>query len=420
MSIITDASDRALFRSLMDDDFMTVLDRSTVDVADARYFPPELYTSEDWFRFERRAIHERSWLCVGRADQIAKPGDFLTVTINEDPLLVIRGADAQIRVMSNVCRHRGHTLAEGVGNATGGVLRCPLHYWAYDTEGQLKNAPEMDRTNFDKSLCHLPQLAVELWNGFIFTHFQSNPEPLAPTLLQLDAEMKNYNVTEMINLPPVVVPAYPWNWKVMLENFMEPYHNAYLHKGIHEFALGHGFYDHTPDENVIMHPTGFDRKDGAFNPVHKALLPPISTLNDVQRSRVMFAMVPPLLSIGLVPDHMFYFLVLPKGANEISLSISICVPPDSKQVKNFDRIVEWIVEGVMMYNNQDVTANTAVQRGLRSTLATGGPLSWKETTVVQLNRWLVQRYRQFADELGLLEQQRPNLAAAPTGAVRAD
>jgi hypothetical protein len=99
MGVIADAADRRLFASFIDDEFMRQLERSTIDVADARFFPSELYTSEEWFRFERRAIFEHSWLCAGRVDQIPQPGDFLTITVNDDPLLVIRGADGVVRVM---------------------------------------------------------------------------------------------------------------------------------------------------------------------------------------------------------------------------------------------------------------------------------------------------------------------------------
>ena len=89
-----------------------------------------------------------------------------------------------------------------------------------------------------------------------------------------------------------------------------------------DFALGHGFVEHSPDENVIMHPTGFDRPDGAFNPLHQAILKPIESLDDERRSRVMFAMIPPMMPLGLVSDHMFYFLILPSGANKISFMVS--------------------------------------------------------------------------------------------------
>src|SRR5258705_429042 len=87
----------------------------------------------------------------------------------------------------------------------------------------------------------------EEWFGY--EHFDHDAPPLSPTLRKLEDEMRNYDVEHMVDLPPIDVPDYPWNWKVMLENFMEPYHNAYLHKGIHDFALGHGFVDHSAEEN---------------------------------------------------------------------------------------------------------------------------------------------------------------------------
>ncbi|MCE2531223.1 MAG: aromatic ring-hydroxylating dioxygenase subunit alpha [Acidimicrobiia bacterium] len=397
------ASSQQRFGHLINAERFESMQPSVGDVADGCYFPPEFYTSEEWFAFEKEAIYSRSWLCVGRADFLKAPGDYFTVTINDDPLLVVMDDEEQIRVMSAVCQHRGHLLAEDAGHKETGLFRCPLHFWSFDLRGRLRHAPEMNRTNnFNRDEICLPQLSVEVWQGFVFAHFEPDPPPLAPTLTQLADEMANYGVSEMVSLPTMDIPDYPWNWKVMLENFMEPYHNAFLHKGIHDFALGHGFVEHTPDENVIMHPTGFDRADGAFNPLHKALLPPIPTLTEDQRNRVMFAMIPPMMPLGLVPDHMFYFLVLPGGANRITIRVGLCVPPEALQVRNFGKIIDWIVDGIMMYNDQDVVADTAVQKGLRSRFAPRGRFSWKETTVAQLNRWLYERYRAYAESHALL------------------
>ncbi len=391
------------FSRLVDADVLDSMKSSIVDVSDGRYMPPYVYASEEWFEFEKAAVYDRSWLCVGRLDLLRQPGDYYTVTINDDPLMVVMDDEGQVRVMSSVCQHRGHLLAEDSGNAETGLFRCPLHHWSYDLKGRLRHAPEMGRTNdFSRSDVCLPQLKVELWQGFVFAHFDDDAPPLAPTLAKLEAEMANYDVANMVSLPPMDIEGYPWNWKVMLENFMEPYHNAYLHKGIHDFALGHGFVDHTPDENVIMHPTGFDRELGAFNPLHKALLPEIEGLSDQQRRQVMFAMIPPMMPLGLVPDHMFYFLVLPHGANQITIRVGLCFPPESLQVRNFGKIVDWIVDGIMMYNDQDVEADTSVQKGLRSRFAPRGRFSWKETTVAQLNRWLHKRYAEYAEETGLV------------------
>jgi phenylpropionate dioxygenase-like ring-hydroxylating dioxygenase large terminal subunit len=390
------------FRPLVGDGVLPSLAESTVDVADAKYFPGWVYSSEEWFEYEKAAVYDRSWLAVGRADFLKKPGDYYTVTINDDPLIVLMDDEGTIRVMGGVCQHRGTVLVEDMGCAERGLFRCPLHHWSYDLQGRLRHAPEMRKTNnFDRSEIRLPQLKVELWQGFVFAHFDHDAPPLAPSLKRLEDEMKNYDVENMVSLPTLDIPDYPWNWKVMLENFMEPYHNAYLHKGIHDFALGHGFVDHSPDENVIMHPTGFDRPDGAFNPLHQALLPSIPALTDEQRRRVMFAMIPPMMPLGLVPDHMFYFLILPSGANKISLRIGLCVPPDAFKAENFGKRIDWIVDGIMMYNDQDVIADTSVQKGTRSRFLPRGRYSWKETTVVQLNRWLFKRYRDFAVDHGL-------------------
>ena len=391
------------FSRLVDADVLDSMKSSIADVSDGRYMPPYVYASEEWFEFEKAAVYDRSWLCVGRLDLLRQPGDYYTVTINDDPLMVVMDDEGRVRVMSSVCQHRGHLLAEDSGNAETGLFRCPLHHWSYDLKGRLRHAPEMGRTNdFSRSDVCLPQLKVELWQGFVFAHFDDDAPPLAPTLAKLEAEMANYDVANMVSLPPMDIEGYPWNWKVMLENFMEPYHNAYLHKGIHDFALGHGFVDHTPEENVIMHPTGFDRELGAFNPLHKALLPEIEGLSDQQRRQVMFAMIPPMMPLGLVPDHMFYFLVLPHGANQITIRVGLCFPPESLQVRNFGKIVDWIVDGIMMYNDQDVEADTSVQKGLRSRFAPRGRFSWKETTVAQLNRWLHKRYAEYAEETGLV------------------
>jgi len=399
------------FRHLVNDAVLADFERSTTDVADAIYMPPYTYCSDEWFEFEKAAIFDQSWLCVGRADLAPNPGDYFTLTINDDPLMVVRDENGAIRVMSAVCQHRGHLLADGTGSIERGLFRCPLHSWSYDLEGKLVHAPEMQKTHWDKNSIRLPELKVEIWQGFVFVHFDPDAAPLAPTLAQLEDEMKNYDVEHMISLPTVDFTDYPWNWKVMLENFMEPYHNAYLHKGIHDFALGHAFAEHTPDENVIMHPTGFDRKDGAFNPIHKALLNPIEALTEEQRNRVMFAMIPPMMPLGLVPDHMFYFLVLPHGANQLTIRVGLCVPPDALELVNFGKRIDWLVDGIMMYNDQDVVADTAVQKGLRSRFANRGHVSWKETTVVQLNRWLYKRIREYAEANGLAKTQRRQVSA---------
>ena len=45
-------------------------------------------------------------------------GDYMAITLLDEPLLIVRGKDGKIHAMSALCRHRGHTLAEKCsGNA---------------------------------------------------------------------------------------------------------------------------------------------------------------------------------------------------------------------------------------------------------------------------------------------------------------
>jgi phenylpropionate dioxygenase-like ring-hydroxylating dioxygenase large terminal subunit len=89
---------------------------SVRDVNEACLLPSLLYTSEEFYAFERDAIFAHEWLCVGRADQIPAPGDYFTVTIAEEPLIVARTKEGEIAVLSAVCRHRGAVVVEDKGN----------------------------------------------------------------------------------------------------------------------------------------------------------------------------------------------------------------------------------------------------------------------------------------------------------------
>ncbi len=180
-----DAPDR--FRGLVNDAVFAEFESSIGDVADAKYMPPYVYASPDWFEFEKASVYDHSWLALGRAGLAPNPGDYFTVDINDDPLMVVRDDEGKVRVFTAVCQHRGHLLAEGMGSVERGLFRCPLHSWSYNLQGKLVHAPEMNKTHWDKNSICLPELKVELWQGFVFASFDPDAEPLAPTLVQLEA-----------------------------------------------------------------------------------------------------------------------------------------------------------------------------------------------------------------------------------------
>ena len=77
--------------------------------------PGGFYTSADRFEHESQTVLRTSWHCVGRVDELSAPGDFFTVQLLNEPIIVVRTGEGDIRALANVCRHRGMPLAEGRG-----------------------------------------------------------------------------------------------------------------------------------------------------------------------------------------------------------------------------------------------------------------------------------------------------------------
>ena len=389
------------------------LRRSRGTFIDSIGLPPKVYSDEQFHRFEMEAVFGAEWLCVGRQEQIPNVGDYLSVTRAGEPLIVVRSADESIRVMSAVCQHRGMCLTANTNRSDDDMLdppdlesgsarsfRCPYHYWVYNLDGQLVGAPEMARTTgFAMSDVQLPTLAVEVWQGFIFANLDPAPAPLAPRLTKLDQALANYDVESLITVDPLTIPDVPFNWKIMVENFMEMYHNSRLHHGIHDFAPSSGawYEDYEPGDAAMF---GFNETlepDSGFNPTFKALFPPLPGTTMKERQRVVFALVAPSLLMGFQSDSAFWFYVDPTGPTSHTLSMAYIFPPSTVDLPDFDKTLEEAIAGVSNFNRQDMPTNVATQTGMQSRFAPRARYSWQEGVLAQFNSWLVERYEAAAD-----------------------
>jgi phenylpropionate dioxygenase-like ring-hydroxylating dioxygenase large terminal subunit len=94
----------------------------------APMLPRFCYTSPEFFEFEREAVFGRSWVCVGRADQLPNTGDCLSASVAGEPIIIARAQGGGLQAMGAVCQHRGHVLSCDADRPDG-LLRCPLHFW---------------------------------------------------------------------------------------------------------------------------------------------------------------------------------------------------------------------------------------------------------------------------------------------------
>ncbi len=217
------ASDRLPTRSgtAMNDTALKDLGETLARYSDLPYerawsMPRGFYTDPKILAVEAETLFLNEWVCVGREEEVAKPGDYFVFKIWNESVVVIRGRDAKLRAFSNVCRHRGALIARGSGNRN--VLLCPYHHWSYDTLGRLAATPGIDpREDFDRANCRLPEFHCEAWHGFIFVSLADNPPALAPQLAGLEPLIAPYHMDEM-KLHYLVDEIWPVNWKCLVEN----------------------------------------------------------------------------------------------------------------------------------------------------------------------------------------------------------
>jgi choline monooxygenase len=193
--------------------------------------PADWYADPAIQRLEGERIFARSWQYAGRADRVANPGDFFTCFAGQIPIVAVRDLEGELRGFVNVCRHRGHLIAEGEGNRK--ALQCPYHAWTYDLDGTLRKAPRSDREpDFDKEGFSMLPVATEAWGPLVFV----NPDPDATPLAEALGPLPGYVAESGVDLGRLRCRVRnEWeidcDWKVAVENYLECYHCAVAHPG---------------------------------------------------------------------------------------------------------------------------------------------------------------------------------------------
>ncbi len=194
--------------------------------------PGTFYTAQNQFDHEAATVLRSGWHCLGRTDEIPRAGDFFTVQLLNEPLIVVRQADEQIVILANVCRHRGMLLAEGSGNTKRFV--CSYHAWTYNLDGGLMRAARMKNAGFDAKNCSLHRYNMQLWKGFIYVNLDSAAVPFSHPAL--DVLLANYD-GETFHIAHTAEEIWNTNWKCLVENFMEGYHLSVVHpETLHEYT----------------------------------------------------------------------------------------------------------------------------------------------------------------------------------------
>ena len=219
----------------MADSLQQILDLydPTAPLERACTIPSSWYTDERIFQLEQQTVFSRSWHVAARVDQLTKPGDYVTSEIADEPIVVVRGSDNQIRAFFNACRHHAAAvMIEPQGNCP--QMRCPYHGWTYSLEGELKGTPDFTGVcDFDRANNGLIPIDVAVWEHWGFVKIDRPNVSIEKWLgTQLTDEFREL---ELNNLKWFERRSYTinCNWKVFVDNYLDGgYHVPHLHKGL--------------------------------------------------------------------------------------------------------------------------------------------------------------------------------------------
>lgn len=337
------------------------------------------YVSKALFEHERATLLPQSWRCLGRADEIPAPGDYFATRVLDEPIIVARGADGEVRALANVCRHRGMPLV--ADDAAGSVKRfvCRYHAWSYESDGALASAPRMPKTRV--AGCRLHEFRTETWRGFVYVNLSGDAAPLAPQLAKLGDLIGIYDQSKMRHVH-TEHEIWRCNWKLLVENFMEAYHLSVVHpETLHPYT-----------------PTGLSRYAMADN----AFTSYVAHYPDDIAPR--FRGAPGLSREERYQSRLFCVFPAQLASQSAGLLVSLSLNPEAVDLTR----VRWtmsayegeldeqgLADAVMLWrvvNREDREKLEDLQKALRSVAATSGPLGPPdlEGTIQDFQRWLAR------------------------------
>jgi phenylpropionate dioxygenase-like ring-hydroxylating dioxygenase large terminal subunit len=362
--------------------------------------PAASYTEPAFHGFETAEIFRKEWISTCHVSQIPNAGDFVRIDICGEPMLVVRGKDMAVRVLSRTCRHRGMDLMpSGFGHPDEGnkrVILCPYHLWSYDLGGKLVGAPEMQQAEgFDRSEVCLHEFRSEIWEGFVFVTLSAEIAPLADKYRRFKEQfIGKWNMADA----DLVWSAHwecDFNWKILLENFMEAYHHLGAHmKTLEPFLPARGCWTEPYDpEFSCMHlPLKASMKEEILatgNPGTAFPIFPGLGIDDCVEWGVYLGF--PNFLLFTAPDRVYWYRLLPTGPETCTLMTTMIVPKAAKDLPNYEEVLKKEIQGGIDFHMEDMEVCVATQRGMNSSGHAPGRLSHLEEPIWHFEKYLAAK-----------------------------
>jgi len=325
---------------------------------------------------ERERVFGHNWIAVGRADQVAAEGQFFTVEIGGEPIVVVRGSDGLLRAFYNVCRHHAAAVAN-VPSGTVQHLRCPYHGWTYGLDGSLKGAPEFAGVcNFDRGANGLVQVRVSTWEQFVFVALDENAPALEESFGNLRQTVAALAISQLHFFARKRY-TLACNWKVYVDNYLDGgYHVPHLHKGLNS-VLDYKEYTIENSDRYSL------QSSPMVNSQEHAEFAAARTGN-----RAYYYWLYPNFMINIYQGVMDTNLVLPLGTDRCLVQFDFFFADVSEAARAGNTESVAVSDRIQ---DEDVDICESVQRGLRSRAYGAGRLSVRRESAEHLFHRLLAR-----------------------------
>jgi phenylpropionate dioxygenase-like ring-hydroxylating dioxygenase large terminal subunit len=345
-------------------------------LAPSAYIDPVVYAAE-----ADRVLRD-GWVPLCRTDQLRELGSHVARTLIGRPVIAVRDGVGEIRVLANVCAHRGsQILDDGIGRVS--TLVCPYHRWAYRLDGSLIGAPLAD--GVDLAGACLGRIRHVVWEGFVLVNLSGSAADPTADLAGLSRAIAPWTWGDLVTVASERFESV-WNWKVMVENWIECYHHLGTHRDSVETFQPARTTQVVPNGGAPWACMTVDSLEG-IEGGPREWMPGITP----ERSRDLSVWAAfPLLLGGSVSRYAFWLHVVPIDETRHHVTWHLLAHPDQLDEFPPDRVAD-LMAMLVAVHAEDMAACERVQAGLRSGLIDHFRLTPLEAPIADFQRWIATR-----------------------------
>ncbi|HIF88586.1 MAG TPA: aromatic ring-hydroxylating dioxygenase subunit alpha [Candidatus Thioglobus sp.] len=351
------------------------LERIDKNVAESTGLPNALYTDPEFLRFENEQLLPSAWILAGFTHQAPNTGDVIPIEVAEKPLILLHDENDEIQVFHNACPHRGAKLVNSLCSGAKALV-CPNHFWTYGLDGKIQARPHFfggdqhDIHEPGKGPQGLRPVRSAVWHDLIFINLDGKAGTFEQYIKPMADRLKGYDLASLQH-----VGVLEWelncNWKLVHENFIEPYHVFAVHPGLLEFGPmdkrraseheAHCFFNDyqfpNPDSN---------RGDG---------LPHFPNPSKTMENQVLWFHLFPTLSLEIFPNQMAVWELIPISPEKTLERIHVYLIGDTATSEEFAEGRQKVFDTWHGLNEEDIGVIERMQQGRHSPGFDGGTLS---------------------------------------------